>query len=227
MRARTRSMSASISCLVASKPSSSRKRRSNTARQMSATHGVWMPSTGWPPKMPLMLSVACRAPGGTTGTSVRRVGEHRQQLVANLLQQLAHAVDGADAEERHAAVRDVAVGGHLEPVDAAVPDAHPIDVQRLGDDAVVGPGRRQAPVLARARRPRRSRRSPRPPCRSPRSCQAPARRRGGWLRPRRLRPRSRPSCRTSLGRRSCRRGPRRRTDRASIPRRPGRRRSAR
>ena len=31
-----------------------------------------MPSTGWPPSMPLTLMVACRAPGGTTGTSVRR-----------------------------------------------------------------------------------------------------------------------------------------------------------
>ena len=45
----------------ASNPSSSRKRRSKTARQRSATHGVWIPSTGCPPMMPLMFSVACRA----------------------------------------------------------------------------------------------------------------------------------------------------------------------
>ena len=47
-----------------------RKRRSKTARARSATQGVWIPSTGWPPETPLTLRVARAAPGGTTGMRV-------------------------------------------------------------------------------------------------------------------------------------------------------------
>ena len=60
---------------VASKPSSIRNRRSNTARQRSATHGVWMPSTAWPPSMPLMFSVADARRPGTTGIAVDARGK--------------------------------------------------------------------------------------------------------------------------------------------------------
>ena len=72
MRAAVFASSASISAFTLSKPSSIRKRRSKTARQRSATQGVWMPSTGWPPDTPLTFRVARAAPGGTTGMRVAR-----------------------------------------------------------------------------------------------------------------------------------------------------------
>ena len=108
-RAAARSSSATISAFVASNPSSSRKRRSNTARQRSATHGVWMPSTGWPPAMPLMLSVACRARGGHDRHRgrARRPARGRSSR-RNAIEDDAHVLDRADAEKRHAAVRDAA-----------------------------------------------------------------------------------------------------------------------
>ena len=118
---------------------------------MSATHGVWMPPTGCPPSMPLMLSVACRAPGGTTGTAVVRHASRGAQFALHTVEHDAHVVDRADAEERHAAVRDAAARQHLEPVDAAVADADAVDVQRLGDDDVVGPLGAETPVLREPR----------------------------------------------------------------------------
>ena len=117
----------------------------------SATHGVWMPPTGWPPSMPLMLIVACRAPAGTTGTAVRRDASAGIRTFAHRLQQPAHAVDGADAEKRHAAVPDPAARGHLEPVHAAMADADAIDVQRLGDDDEIGAPLRDASGLGQPR----------------------------------------------------------------------------
>ena len=63
----------------------------------------------------------------------------------------AHVLDGADAEKRHAAVADAPGGGDLEPVDAAMADADAIDVERLGDDDVVGVARAQAPLLGQPR----------------------------------------------------------------------------
>ena len=124
-----------------------------------------MPSTGWPPSMPLTFSVACRAPGGMTGTAVVRAASARQQVALHPVEDQAHVLDRADAEKRHAAVRDAAAGQHLEPVDAAVADANAVDVERLGDDDVVGPLGAEPPVLARARRRRQTRRFLRPPCR--------------------------------------------------------------
>ena len=52
-----------------------------------------------------------------------------------------------DAEKRHAAMRDASARQHFEPVHAAVADADAIDVQRLGDDDVVGPRGAEAAVL--------------------------------------------------------------------------------
>ena len=61
----------------------------------------------------------------------------------------AHVAHGAVAEERHRAVRDAALGLDLGPPDAAMADAHPVDVERLGDDHVVDPRRREQPRSAR------------------------------------------------------------------------------
>ena len=72
IRATARPTTSATSAFVRSNPSSSRKRRSNTARHRSATHGVWMPPTLWPPSTPFTFSVAWRAPSGTTGTAVVR-----------------------------------------------------------------------------------------------------------------------------------------------------------
>ena len=91
--------------------------------------------------MPLMLSVACRAPSGTTGIAVVRAASAGSSSRSHAIEHHAHVLDRADAEERHAAVRDAAARHHLEPVHAAMADADAIDVQRLGDDDVVGPRR--------------------------------------------------------------------------------------
>ena len=71
-RARRPSSSSTISALVASKPSSSRKRRSNTARQGSATHGVWMPSHRLAAVDAVDVQRRVPRAGGTTGTAVVR-----------------------------------------------------------------------------------------------------------------------------------------------------------
>ena len=110
-----------------------------------------MSSTGCPPSMPLMLMVACREPSGTTGIAVTRLCQRGPELVAHQIEKMRHALDGVDAEIRHAAVRDAALGDHLEPVDAAVADAHAIDAERLGNDDGLGPLARETPVLRQPR----------------------------------------------------------------------------
>ncbi len=85
--------------------------------------------------MPLTFSVACRAPGGTTGTAVVRDASRGAQLPLHPIEHAAPMWSIAlDPEERHAAVGDASARQHLEPVDAAMTDADPIDVERLGDD---------------------------------------------------------------------------------------------
>ena len=93
-------------CLVASKPSSIRNRRSNTARQRSATHGVWMPSD--------RLAAFDAVDVDRRVARARRHDRHRGACAtrapasaprAPSCSSRAHAVDRADAEKRHAAVR--------------------------------------------------------------------------------------------------------------------------
>ena len=94
--------------------------------------------TGWPPSIPLTLSVACRAPRRHDRHVGRAPRERRHELAAERVEHDAHVLDGAHAEKRHAAVRDAAARRHLEPVDAAMADADAIDVERLRNDHVVG-----------------------------------------------------------------------------------------
>ena len=124
--------------------------------------------------------------------------------------------------------RDAPVRLHLEPVDAAVADADPVDVERLGDDHVVGPVLAgDAPCSASQATPAK------PPLSSstvPLTSMVPGRSHAGA--PQRLgrvdrRGDARPSCRRRRGRRSGRRGRRRRTDPPSSRRRPAPRRSGR
>ena len=225
--ARWPSSSSTISAFVASKPSSSRKRRSNTARHVSATHGVWMP----PHRLAAVdaVDVQRRVPRtrGNHRDRGRPRGEPRLQLPLHPVEHEAHVLDRARPEERHAAVRDAAARHHFEPVDAAMADADPIDVERLRDDDVVGPLGAEPAVLgepgdageAAALFVHRAADLDR--------AVAARRRRGGCLRPRTAPRRCRPSCRTIRGRRSARPRRRRRTDRASSRRRPARRRSGR
>jgi hypothetical protein len=65
-------------------------------------------------------------------------GQRRQQLGAHGLEQRAHVLERAYAQEGHAAVGDAPAQQHLEPVHAAVPDADAVHVERLRDDHVVG-----------------------------------------------------------------------------------------
>ena len=74
--------------------------------------------------------------------------ERGLQLEAHGLQDRGHLVDGAHAEEWHAAVSGPPVRRDLEPPHAAVPDAHAIDSERLGDDHVVGAPARDVAALA-------------------------------------------------------------------------------
>jgi hypothetical protein len=92
-----------------------------------------------------MLIVACRAAAGTTGIDVRRA------LPPNRRDDLLHAVDRAHAKKRHAAMRNPPARRELEPVDAAVTGADPIDVERLRDDDVVGPRLRDTAHLGQVR----------------------------------------------------------------------------
>ena len=64
--------------------------------------------------------------------------QHRLQLGPDRLEHVRHRVDRIDAEKRHAAVRDAAANRQLEPVNAAMADADPVDVQRFRNDDVVG-----------------------------------------------------------------------------------------
>ena len=107
-----------------------------------------MPSTGWPPSMPFTLMVAWRAAGGIK-VFVDKFGidELRRQVGADRFEQSRHAVDGAHPEERHAAVRDATARRHFEPVDAAVPDADAVDVERLRNDDVIGAAARKTAGL--------------------------------------------------------------------------------
>ena len=66
--------------------------------------------------------------------------QRRQQLGLEALEHGAHVAHGAVAQEGHGAVGDPALGLDLGPPDAAVADADPVDVERLGDDDVVDPG---------------------------------------------------------------------------------------
>src|SRR6266851_8262798 len=78
-------------------------------------------------------------PLGLSGLDGRLAGPSGQdwlELGVERLHQASHLLGGVDSQTRHAAVADAADGGELEPVHAAVADAHPFGVERLGDDHV-------------------------------------------------------------------------------------------
>ena len=145
----------------------------------------------------------------------------RPQLALERLDHRTHVPHGAVAQKRHRAVRDPAPGLDLGPPHAAMADAHPVDVERLGDDHVVDPRAGEKPLPRQVGDPADSRPIPRRPCpRSP-APRAAASRSPAASRPPRSPPRARPSCRRCRGRRRDRRGPRRPTDRRSSPGPPG------
>ena len=90
---------------------------------------------------------------GDDGHGGDAAGQGRTELVAHQVEQVRHALDGADAQIRHAAVRNAAHGHHLEPVDAAMADAHAVDTKRLGNDHGLGPLARDPVVLGEPRHP--------------------------------------------------------------------------
>ena len=113
-----------------------------TMRQRSGTTGAGQPvkpagGSAWPPWIELMFRVEARAAAGTTGIAVRRAASAGQRLASISAMHRAHVPHRAVAEERHRAVGDPAEGLELGPPDAAVPEADPVLVQRLGDDDVV------------------------------------------------------------------------------------------
>src|SRR5665213_2800961 len=140
----TRSSRDSISPRTESKPSSARKRRSNTARHTSATHGVCIPSTGWPPAMPLILSVALRAPGGITGTDVLRLLRTGSSLCW--------------ISARIKPICEIALTPKkgIEPVHSAVPDVDTVSVRRLGNDYCICTVRAHPSLLREPRHARES-----------------------------------------------------------------------
>ncbi len=109
------------------------------------------------------------APSGTTGMRVCLRSSAGKQLVLEGVQHRAHVAHRAVAEERHRAVRDLALGLDLGPPDAAMAEADAVLVERLGDDDVVDARLREIALAAPDRRRRRSRRIPRRPCRKSRS----------------------------------------------------------
>ena len=131
------------------------------ARQESATHGVWMPSDRLPASN--RVDVERRVTGGVRNHWHRRAARRQawQKIAVHAIQDDPHVLDGADAVERHAAMRGASVRRHLEPVDAAMPDADPIDVERLGDDHVIDPRRLTAVPAGPATPRQQTRRSPR------------------------------------------------------------------
>ena len=106
-----------------------------------------MKSSVWPPWIELMFRVERRAPSGTTGMRVRLLVERREQLLLEGLEHRAHVAHRAIAEERHRAVRDLALGLDLGPPDAAMAEADAVLVERLGDDDVVDPRLREIALL--------------------------------------------------------------------------------
>ncbi len=121
-----------------------------TMRQESGTHAEGNPppsSSGSPPWMELMLSVECRAPDGTTGMSVLRAASLGMELRFEALEHRVHVANGAIAQKRHRAVSDAPMGLDLRPPHAAVADADPVHVQRLGNDDVIDARRREPAAL--------------------------------------------------------------------------------
>ncbi len=79
---------------------------------------------------------------GTLGHHRHRgtaLGQPRPQVALEPLDHRRHVADGAVAEERHRAVGDPAEGLDLGPPDAAMADADPVDIERLGNDHMVDP----------------------------------------------------------------------------------------
>ena len=64
-------------------------------------------------------------------------GERRIELRLEGVEHRAHVADGAVAEERHRAVGDAPLGLDLRPPHAAMAEADPVLVERLGNDDVV------------------------------------------------------------------------------------------
>ena len=83
---------------------------------------------------------------GTTGMAVRRPASAGHSSRSNALEHGAHVPHGAVAQERHRAVRDPALRLDLGPPHAAMADAHPVDVERLGDDHMVDPRPGEQPL---------------------------------------------------------------------------------
>ena len=131
---RTDSSNAAISAFATSNPSSSRNRRSNTARHRSATQGVWIPCTGWPPFDPVDIERSPARAGRHDRHRRGSRGQPRQQLSPHAREQHVHVIDRTHAMEGHAAVCDPPFRLDCEPVHAAMSDADAIDVERLGDD---------------------------------------------------------------------------------------------
>ena len=121
------------------------------SRQESGTLGEGRPgrkSSVWPPWIELMFMVERRAPSGTTGMRVRLRSSAGNSSSSKAAMHRAHVAHGAVAEERHRAMRDLALGLDLGPPDAAMAEADAILVERLGNDDVVDAGLREV-ALAR------------------------------------------------------------------------------
>ena len=113
------------------------------SRQESGTLGEGRPgrkSSVWPPWIELMFMVERRAPSGTTGMRVCLRSSAGNSSSSKASQHRAHVAHRAVAEERHRAVRDLALGLDLRPPDAAMAEADAVLVERLGDDDVVDRG---------------------------------------------------------------------------------------
>ena len=74
---------------------------------------------------------------GDAGHAGAAALELRHQLALDQCEEIGHAADGADAEERHRTVADAALDRHFRPPDAAMAEADAVDVERFGDDDVV------------------------------------------------------------------------------------------
>ncbi len=100
------SRSDSISFFAASNPSSRRNLRSKIAEQRSATHGVWDVLTGLASaRIEFTLRVALPRPlEARPGPAWSLAASAGRELGPDGFEEAAHALDGADAEKRHAAV---------------------------------------------------------------------------------------------------------------------------
>ena len=130
------SSSRTISARTSSNDSSWMKRRSKIAVQRSGTAGVCQPPSAWPAWIEFRLRLGWRACGGSTGRGRQRVARARLELILEDPHQPRHLLGGVDRQAGHAAVADAADRGQLEPVHPAMPDAHALGIERLGDDHI-------------------------------------------------------------------------------------------